>query len=157
VHLIDTPGFDDTNKSDTEILRDLGDWLATSYRAGARLSGILFLHSISSPRLNGATRRNFDMFKRLCGKECFKSVVLGTTFWDTVDEKTGKLREQELQDIDDFWGEMRKKGSHYMRHDQGAVSANKILDYMISNRTPFTAAIQLELVEQDKSLIDTAA
>jgi hypothetical protein len=157
VHLIDTPGFDDTNKSDTEILRDIGDWLATSYRAGTRLSGILFLHSISSPRLNGATRRNLDMFKRLCGKDCFKSVVLATTFWDTVDEKTGERREQELQKIDNFWGEMRKAGSHYMRHDQNAVSANKILDYMISNRAPFTVAIQLELVEQDKNLIDTAA
>jgi len=30
VVLIDTPGFDDTMKSDTEVLRMIGDFLATT-------------------------------------------------------------------------------------------------------------------------------
>jgi hypothetical protein len=34
--LIDTPGFDDTNKSDTEVLRILYNWLKESYSDGRK-------------------------------------------------------------------------------------------------------------------------
>jgi hypothetical protein len=33
VHFIDTPGFDDTNKSDTETLAEVAIWLANSYKS----------------------------------------------------------------------------------------------------------------------------
>jgi hypothetical protein len=42
-----TPGFDDTNKSNSEILRDLGNWVVRSYPADVKLSGILYLHRIT--------------------------------------------------------------------------------------------------------------
>ena len=94
VHLIDTPGFDDTHKSDTDILKDLASWLAQSYQRDERLSGVLFLHSISAVRLTGGAKRNFAMFKKLCGQVCFPSVVLATTHWNETDLDVGTAREE---------------------------------------------------------------
>ncbi len=39
IHLIDTPGFDDTHRSDSEVLRDLAFYLTSSYDNGFRLTG----------------------------------------------------------------------------------------------------------------------
>jgi hypothetical protein len=155
VHMIDTPGFDDTNKSDTEILRDISDWLATSYRAGIKLSGILYLYDISSPRFTGSAKRNLQMFQELCGEDAFPCLVFGTTFWDKIEESRGERREKELQEH--FWADMMKRGCHYIRHDDKRISAFKILDLMLSQRRSFTATIQKQLVDDKLDLHQTSA
>ncbi|KDQ53013.1 hypothetical protein JAAARDRAFT_442684 [Jaapia argillacea MUCL 33604] len=44
VVLVDTPGFDDTNKTDMDILNMIGAWLAKTYKNHVKLAGIIFLH-----------------------------------------------------------------------------------------------------------------
>lgn len=46
VHLIDTPGFDDTNRYDTDILEEVATFLATHYKLGGRLCGLIYCHPI---------------------------------------------------------------------------------------------------------------
>jgi hypothetical protein len=157
VHLIDTPGFDDTNRSDSDVLIDIANWLASSYKREERLGGILFLHPISATRLSGGARRNLDMFKKLCGKGCFPSVTLATTHWDEVRPEVGGAREQQLQTTDGMWLDMIQSGSHYMRHNGKKESSLEILEYMITHRRDFTAAIQYEMVENGLSLQETEA
>lgn len=70
VHLIDTPGFDDTDKSDSETLAEVAIWLANSYRSQIRLTGILYLHRITDNRLGGCAMKNLKMFKKMCG-QCY--------------------------------------------------------------------------------------
>jgi predicted GTPase len=52
--IVDTPGFDDTNKPDTEILALIADWLKTTYVFGI-LSRLRYLITISLFQLQ--TRR----------------------------------------------------------------------------------------------------
>ncbi len=50
VFLVDTPGFDDSTRSDVEVLRELAAWLTATYAKEIRLSGIIYLHRINQPR-----------------------------------------------------------------------------------------------------------
>jgi hypothetical protein len=75
--LIDTPGFDDTYKSDTEVLRMLYDWFKGSYSNGRKLNAIIYLHNITDVRMRGSSLNNLFAFKRLCGEDLFSSILLG--------------------------------------------------------------------------------
>lgn len=106
LYLVDTPGFDDTNRSDTEVLRELATWLTDSYTAHIKLSGIIYLHRISDVRMQGSAKKNLFMFKKLCGNDALKNVILATTMWDRVSQSEGDARELELTSTMDFWGWM---------------------------------------------------
>jgi hypothetical protein len=45
--IVDTPGFNDTYRSDNEVLKELADWLLKSYQDGVKINGIIYLHRIS--------------------------------------------------------------------------------------------------------------
>ena len=79
VHLIDTPGFDDTKKSDTDVLKDIAGWLLKAYQQDIRLSGMVYLHSISETRMKGSHMTNLRMFQKLAGLENMGHVILTTT------------------------------------------------------------------------------
>ncbi|KIP01782.1 hypothetical protein PHLGIDRAFT_326849, partial [Phlebiopsis gigantea 11061_1 CR5-6] len=96
VTLIDTPGFDDTLKTDTEILKLISTFLADSYRADTKLSGIVYMHRISDVRAGGISRRNFALLRALCGNAPLRNVVVATNMWGEVDAARGAQREAEL-------------------------------------------------------------
>jgi hypothetical protein len=79
--IVDTPGFNDTYKSDTEVLLDLAKWLEVTYRQNAKLTGIVYLHRISDVRMDGSAMLNLNMFRKLCGEQPMKNVVIASTFW----------------------------------------------------------------------------
>lgn len=159
-YLVDTPGFDDTHKSDTDILLELTAWLNEAYKAKILLTGIIYLHRIMDPRLGGKALQNLKMFKSLCGDEALSKVVLATTFWNNVNVITGQNRENELE-TSEFWGKMIRKGSQVLRQDNGRVSARSIIEYLVKKRTPASAGvaldIQKQMVDQGKSLDQTGA
>jgi len=100
-------------------------------------------------------------FKRLCGEDAFRKVVLATTFWDQVDHAIGERRERELKSEWDYWGEMMNRGSKVLRHDQGKRSAKEIIKYVMDQQrstvraTPL--AIQHEMMVERKPLSQTGA
>lgn len=147
VHLVDTPGFDDTDRKDTDVLRDVAGWLGVSYKNKIRLSGMIYLHRIIDVRMQGTAKRNLFMFQKLCGHECFGQIVLATTMWSHVPPGIGTQREKELIETEDFWGYMHRKGSQVMRHvDQtDRSSALAILDTVLRNRREVTLRIQREM------------
>jgi hypothetical protein len=159
-YLVDTPGFDDTHKSDTDTLMELTSWLSEAYEAKILLTGIIYLHRIMDPRLGGKALQNLKMFKSLCGKKAMSKVVLATTFWSHVNAATGTDREKELEK-NEFWGSMIERGSKVLRQDNGRVSARSIIEYLVKNRTPANAsvalAIQKEMVDDRKTLDQTGA
>ncbi|KAK5083204.1 hypothetical protein LTR05_007088 [Lithohypha guttulata] len=162
IHLVDTPGFDDTHRSDADVLRDIACWMGTVYMQEARLAGIIYLHPITDNRMRGSARRNLRMFKKLCGEECFPKIVLASTFWSSIDVVTGQRYERELIDTESFWGYMTQRGSSVMRHTdcKDQKSAFAILQYILSQsleKQDIPLAIQREMVDQSKSINDTAA
>jgi len=70
--LVDTPGFDDTNKSDLEILQMISNWLQNVYEKRIKLAGIIYLHRITDNRMAGTPHRNLRMFGQLCGDQAVK-------------------------------------------------------------------------------------
>ncbi|KAF8850294.1 hypothetical protein BDZ45DRAFT_553466, partial [Acephala macrosclerotiorum] len=156
--LIDTPGFDDTNRSDTDVLREIADWLNRSYKASIQLAGIVYLQRISDPRVGGASLKNLRMFKKLCGSEGLSCVVLATTMWSQVPPELGERREEELISKKEFWGEMINKGSQVMRlrPDEEEISAIEIVRYILEKRQYMTTALQKEMAS-GKTLDETSA
>ncbi|CAG7925016.1 unnamed protein product [Penicillium olsonii] len=155
VNLIDTPGFDDTHKSETEVLTNIAKWLKDSYGNAEKLHGVIYLHSINKPRMEGSALRNLRMFRQLCGESPLKNVILATTFWGEVTAQAGDNREEELRQRPEFWGQMIDGGSRMMRFTDRA-SALEIVDHFMPMR-PVPLKIQREMVDQAKPLIETAA
>ena len=52
--LVDTPGFDDTEMSDFQILHAIAAWLEKSCEKGRRLNGLVYLHRITNTRMSGS-------------------------------------------------------------------------------------------------------
>jgi hypothetical protein len=159
-YLVDTPGFDDTHKSDTDTLMELTGWLNEAYEAKILLTGIIYLHRIMDPRLGGRALRNIRMFRSLCGDQALSKVVLATTFWGHVTPTVGMERERELK-TPEFWGKMIEKGSKVFRQDNRKISAQKIIEYLVNKRTAQNLGvaldIQIEMVDQGKTLAQTGA
>lgn len=157
IYIVDTPGFDDTYRSDTDILREIADWLSQAYGKGIKLTGIVYLHRILDVRLGGSAMKNLRMFKMLCGDDALSSVVLATTWWSGVDSKVGAEREAQLICRDDFWAGMISKGSRVFRQDNGAKSAGHIVKYLVNRKRLVTLKIQAEMGDDKKTLDQTGA
>ncbi|KAI1422584.1 hypothetical protein F5Y12DRAFT_786618 [Xylaria sp. FL1777] len=156
VHLVDSPGFDDTNKSDSDILKDIANWMASSYKERNQLlSGILLLHRVSDTRMTGGSLRNLQMFQKLCGRDCFQVLTLATTFWSDPPDKKQEAAENEL--CGKYWSDMLNNGATYMRHVGGPEAAREVLDHMINRRRKFKTSIQVEMVEKGLRLDETGA
>ena len=115
--LVDTPGFDDTNMSDFDILQTIATWLEASHEKGQLLSGIVYLHRITNTRVAGSARRALSVFKRICGEDNYKNVILATTFWNSIAHcvETGVDREHQLLSHEGFWKSMKEKGAQTTR------------------------------------------
>lgn len=113
--LVDTPGFNDTFRSDSEVLKQLVEWLYSTYTSGTKLRGILYIHRITEVRMQGSSLSNLKTFKQLCGESYFKCITLGTSCWSTVTETTGRNREIELQENSQFWKPLLSRGARYSR------------------------------------------
>ncbi|KAF9469798.1 P-loop containing nucleoside triphosphate hydrolase protein [Collybia nuda] len=152
---VDTPGFDDTNKSDTEVLRMIANWLEKTYKKQVRLTGIIYMHRISDNRMAGAPHKNLHVFTKLCGDDAIRNVILATTMWSRVKKEIGEKREAELQQ--EYWKKMLDKGSQTTRFEGTALSAWKIVNIIVAGQRPTSVLLQEEMVDLEKRLSETQA
>ncbi|KAF9460974.1 P-loop containing nucleoside triphosphate hydrolase protein, partial [Collybia nuda] len=153
VTLIDTPGFDDTTKSDTDILKMIASFL---YEHGKKLAGIIYMQRISDTRMGGISTRNFKMFRILCGEDTLKNVVIVTNMWGEVPLPIGEAREKELATDDMFFKSVLDKNARLVRHTNTIESARAILELVVQNE-PAALRIQKELVDEHMDITQTAA
>ncbi|PPR07679.1 hypothetical protein CVT24_003922 [Panaeolus cyanescens] len=166
--IVDTPGFDDTHKSDMEILKIIGQWLEQAYKGQVLLRGIFYLHRISDNRMAGSPRKNLEMFKKLTGQAAANRVVLVTTMWDLArtDERreTFTRRQQQLSEL--YWRDLLAAGARYEAFDNSHEAALRCIKQifplykmplipMIRPSTPLQ--IQDELVNVGKRINETDA
>ena len=154
VLLIDTPGFDDSERSDSEILIEISRTLTAQYEAGISLRGVIYLHRITDIRFSGSSVKTLNIFKRICGKLALKNVLLATTRWHEVEESVGAAREQQLRD--DFWAFMLSNGSNMARFYGDKGSAMGMASQLMSQRS-IVLELQRELVDEGKTLKQTMA
>jgi hypothetical protein len=162
ITLIDTPGFNDTVRSEAEVLTSIANFMDFTYRNPPylKLSGIIYLQSIQDPRMYGSSLRNLKMFKNLCGESPLKNVVLATNRWEDAracgQERQAFGKESELKNRNEFWQPLLKRGSQMLRCENTHESATAIVR-LFFDKEPEALQIQTELVEQDKKLVDTQA
>jgi len=160
--LVDTPGFDDTNKSDMQILEMISKWLREVYEKEIKLAGIIYLHRITDNRMAGSPNRNLRMFGELCGDEAMKKVVLVTTMWDKAlasasDEQRKVLDRREKDLMDNYWKTMMKYGASTARFTNSRDSAEKIVNKILQQHEAEVLLLQEEIVELKRALNETQA
>ena len=106
--------------------------------------------------MGGISRRNFNMFRKLCGDETLKNVLIVTTMWGAVDPGIGEAREKELMTNELLFKPVLDKGASMLRHDNTPGRAQDIVRNVMRNH-PQPLCIQRELVEEGKSITETAA
>jgi GTPase SAR1 family protein len=149
--LVDTPGYDDSSRSNEEVTGKILLWLRSSYQDGTRLNGIIYIHSILKPRMQGSVMKNMRIFRKLCGDQALGNVLLATSFWDSVPQSVGDAREAELVNSKDFWAGMIAKGSEVVRIDR----KDKAVCLQVMESIAAKSRIELA-VQQDPALdIDT--
>ncbi|KIK57233.1 hypothetical protein GYMLUDRAFT_263288 [Collybiopsis luxurians FD-317 M1] len=158
VTLIDVPGFDDTSKSDIDVLKIISDFLVVEYKAKRLLTGILYFHRITDVRMGGASKRNYTMFQKLCGPEACKNVAIVTTRWDDQDLEVLQSRLNELKTKPTLFKSTLDGGGAIFKHDATSQSAHAILQYLLSpTREAVPLAIQRQMIDEQKELAETDA
>ncbi|KAL8837556.1 MAG: hypothetical protein Q9176_005612 [Flavoplaca citrina] len=156
VILVDTPGFNDIHRSDTEILTALADWMKSSYQDRMFLSGIIYLHAISDTRMTHSSLQNLRMFRKLVGDHNLKNVILATTKWSVTPLEDGLRREKDLTSEEGFWSTMMAAGSMVRRFENSAASAQSLVEEILHLQKKIVPKVQEEVVH-GKKLADTEA
>jgi hypothetical protein len=155
VAVVDTPGLDDSKRSDAEILDEISRFLVAQYYLGMSLKGIVYMHRITDNRMQQSSQRYFEMFKRMIGERNLPNVTLLTTMWGNLPKQAdGYSRDRELRE--NFWKSMAAKGAEIDSYDGSKEMAEAIVCDMLRNQ-PVTLRIQRELVDEGKSLEETMA
>jgi hypothetical protein len=170
IYLLDTPGFDDTNHSDSETLTHISHYLAVAYANGIYISGIILIHRIIDPRLSGTARLNLNMFKHMLGEPAYENAAIVTSMWSSPPTQLEVQREKELITEDGILAEVLKGGGRAFRYSAsdlegtGASPSANSLPMSVINHIlhqaragPVTLQIQSELVNDNRELIDTSA
>lgn len=152
--VIDTPGFDDSMRTDSQILEEISRILTAQHEAGVPLKGVIYLHRITDVRYARASVKTLEIFKKICGSLALKNVMLVSTRWNEVDEALGVAREQQLKD--DFWAYMLGHGSTMARFQGSRESAIAIASQLVS-RQSIVLELQRELIDERKTLKQTVA
>ncbi|PWW75439.1 hypothetical protein C7212DRAFT_364600 [Tuber magnatum] len=157
ITLVDTPGFNDTTRTDTEVLGEISNWTSETFRENRLLSGIIYLHSVTNIRMDGSAVKNLRMFQKLCGSGALKNVFLTTTQWSRVtDQADGEVRERDLCKERNFWGLLIDKGATLQRFHGTRESGLKLIEQLMPNK-PAALDIQEQIVTQKRTLIGTDA
>ena len=144
-------------REEVGVLRDVANWMSSSFQQGLELSGILYLHPISNTGTQRSDINNLTMIQMLWGEHHFQIIILASTKRSGVDAETGAARDWELIITPAFWGNMCTLGSRVMRHDQGRRSALAIPRRIVNRGVTGTTRFQDEVFYQGKGLEQIAA
>ncbi|KAF5013317.1 hypothetical protein FDECE_667 [Fusarium decemcellulare] len=150
--LIDTPGLDDTERTDADILNEIARVLAAQYALGFELKGVIYVHRITDIRYSGSNVKTFEIFKRICGEDALTNVLLITSRWSEVDEATGASRERQLRET--FWAYMLGRGSCMSRFHGDRSSAVGLASQLLM-KEPVVLRLQHEMIDEGKDLNET--
>ncbi|CAE6407594.1 unnamed protein product [Rhizoctonia solani] len=155
VVLLDTPGFDDEEISDVGTLKQIAGYLSANYGQGQILSGIIYLHRITDNRMGGANARTFNLFRKMCGTQTLKNVIIATNMWSNPPTEIQERREEQLQT--DFFSDALGAGARMVRRNTpGRESTHQIIRQLIG-QAPLPLRIDVELGDEKKELHDTEA
>lgn len=156
VAIVDTPGFDDSSGSDVNGLTNIVRFLASQYKLGIRLKGVIYLHRITDVKMAGSALANFELFRDLCGDQALSNTVFLTTMWGELrDPSKGWDRQHELREH--YWGMMESRGAQIGEFDGSQESAEAVIGYLVDKEQHIVLKVQEEVGRERKSLKETMA
>jgi hypothetical protein len=141
--LVDTPGFNDTIRSDGDIILEISKGLLAQKQLGLRLMGIIYLHDITQNRWTGSLRRQLKIMKLIAGRENYRHILLVTTKWGD-DARRDEFEDRQAELEDDYWEDLVDAGAGVFKFDGSAESAKGIVSQLNAN-TDVTLALQRQM------------
>lgn len=157
VHLVDTPGFGDTYRSDEDVFLEIAYTLIKAYEFGIRVSGIVYLQPITDFRVTGTIRRSLEMLKSLCGPKALASVALVANRCGEIDSELKGDRMQELKSKSYFWKDFCDSGSEVFELEGGRQACLSVLDSIIERDQTYTLRFQEQVVDQKMKISNSDA
>jgi len=151
VILIDTPGFDGTERTYQAILRLLANYFAT--RPKTDLTGLIYFHRISDNPVSGETLKHIQVFKSTFGADALRNAVLCTTMRDSSDPAMPDERERQPS-----WEApqpLRMTGIPIVRHVNTHDGALAVLRPLLL-RSPVAVQLQQEILKNARLESTTA-
>ncbi|KAM7183492.1 GTPase IMAP family member 4 [Naviculisporaceae sp. PSN 640] len=162
--LIDTPGFDDTNRNDVDILEHIAKWLAKQgFSKRQPLDGMILLHPITDFHFDSSLeKRRTRILQKILGKNAYKRVVVATTMWEflvkDMESEVDKEISRRWSQRGGVWDEFRQGGAHLTKHFNTPASAERILRIIIRASEEAERAsilIQEELAKRNMKFTET--
>lgn len=137
---VDIPGFNDTERSESDIVCEI----STGLSQVQNIKGILYLHRILDERMMSSSIRHLHIFQALCGKSCMGKVTIVTTHWDRVSQAVGEARESELKQ--DYWKELITDGATVAQFRGSLEDAEAITKCLTKDPQLVRLAIQEQII-----------
>lgn len=159
VTLIDTPGFDDTYRSDADILLTIANFLSATEQSEMQLAGLIFLQTVTDDKVYGSEKKRIRLIENILGKDAFPHLILATTKWSQLsNKKIGEAHVEGRKSKEEFWGYMISHGAEVVKHDNTKSSARKIVGKLLDKYTgPIQLQMQRELVQHNSKVALTSA
>ncbi|KAJ7587381.1 hypothetical protein C8J56DRAFT_78655 [Mycena floridula] len=126
--LVDTPGFNDTWKKDTKILKDIIEWLnSIDSPENVEVYGIIHFYDISQDRLPNPAHS--VTATSLSNTSFAKNIVLTTSHWDIPCSPAQINRETQLSET--YWNRMMSQGSIMSRFENTKESAVNVTEEIL--------------------------
>jgi hypothetical protein len=156
VHMIDFPGLEKVYYRDQKALKNIANSLSNTYANNMRLSGILYLHPITRPKLEARDHLSVQILKTLCGWQSLQAVTLVITSWEQIDEATGSHREEGLTENYTLLANMLPSGRCTARYFGNRKSAMAVVDSIVERQETLVLNFQKQFVDKGLNLDETA-
>jgi len=130
VVLVDTPAFDiELDSKKVEKLRKQIEGWKKSHARNNIITGIIYLHKISEPRMTERPHRRLQTFEKLCDSKLPEKVILVTSMWNLVTVDEGLKREGEIQSK--YWPQQSRPNMTRYEKTSDVEGARRAIDMLI--------------------------
>ncbi|TFK24906.1 hypothetical protein FA15DRAFT_704211 [Coprinopsis marcescibilis] len=145
--LVDTPGFNNADVHDFDILQMMAGWLKSAYHKDFEISAIIYLFPLVAGVNPQKEERYLRVLRKVWGDDSTERVVLATTQWEIAG---GDQDDREAELRGGFWKPMLELNASMTRLYNDRESAQGLLRNVLENVASqefvgFVLALQHEL------------
>ncbi|KAI5779794.1 hypothetical protein EDC01DRAFT_695687 [Geopyxis carbonaria] len=146
---LDTPGFNDTNRIDLDILEAIADALKLLRQNQQQIGGIIYTHRIVDDRIAGSSLNCLKVLKAICGPKNYSRIATVGMHWDKIVQQAHgtSLGQQRLLEIEnDYLRDIKEKGgSFFPGNNESLGKIEQFFDHRCqSTRRKTNVKLQLE-------------
>lgn len=93
------------------------------------MTGIIYLHKISEPRMTEQPRTHLGTFEKLCDSKLPEKVILVTSMWNFVTEDEGLKREGQIQSK--YWPRRSRPNMARYEKTSDVEGARRAIDMLL--------------------------